>query len=215
MSAADRFPRESLEAAGPVSFVLGGLAILVNVFLEFVSAGAVPGWVNVLLGLGGVWVVSVGLVGVYPPFSESAPRLALGGAVTGALGLVALTAGLGWAVVLALTTKTTVAEGPPLATQIFASALGLALLSSLCYGVASSRTGRPSRTVGLLFLIPFVAFIAVILFALGSNLYGIEPPGAVAFALVGVPAVGLIAVGYALRTGYAPLDPAEPTDTTP
>lgn len=61
-------------------------------------------------------------------------------------------------VVLDLTTGTTIAEAPPLGTQIFVSAPVLTLLSFLLYVIASSRTHRPSRTVGLLLLLPFFHF---------------------------------------------------------
>lgn len=217
MSISDTVPWSSLERWSPVAFSIGGSAILIDVILQSLStvtSVSVPGWVNILFGLGGIWALLIGLIGFYTLVADSAPRLSLGGVVTGAIGWVALTVGLGWAIILDLTTQTTVAEGPPLGTQIFISALILALLSFLCYGIASSRTYSPSRTVGLLLLLPFVAFLVLILFFFGSNLYGIEAPEGVPLALFGIAALGLIAVGYALRTGYAPLDPAEPTDAT-
>lgn len=196
MSTSDNIPWKSLERVGPVAFSLGGLAILMDVILQFVSSGSVPGWLNILLGLGGIWVVLIGLIGFYPLVAESAPRLALGGVMTGAIGWVALTVGLGWGIILDLTTQTTIAEGPPLGTQIFMSALILTLLSFLLYGVASSRTDTPSRTVGLALLLPFLAFLMLMVFFFGNNLYGIEPPDGAILTLFGIAALGIIAVGY-------------------
>lgn len=196
MSTTDMIPWKSLEGVGPVAFSLGGLAILVDVILQLVPSGSVPGWVNILLGLGGIWVVLIGLIGFYPLVAESAPRLALGGVVTSAIGWVVLTVGLGWGIILDLTNQTTIAEGPPLGPQIFMSALVLALLSFLLYGVASSRTNTPSRTIGFALLLPFVAFLVLLAFFFGGNLYGIEPPEGVIPALFGLAALGMIAVGY-------------------
>jgi len=196
MSITDTNPWNQLETAGPAAFGLGGLGILVDVILQFVTSGSVPGWVNILLGLGGLWAALIGLVGFYPRVADPAPRLALGGVVTGAIGWVALPVGLGWGIILDLTGRTPIAEGPSFGPQIFISAVVFALLSFLLYGVASSRTDTLSRTVGLTLLIPFLAFLVLIAFFFGNNLYGIQLPERAVTALFGIAALGIIAAGY-------------------
>lgn len=179
MSVSDTVPWNSLENWSPLAFIISGLAILIDVALaslETLASVPFPGWLNISLGLGGLWVVLMGLIGFYPQVAKSAPRLSLGGLLAGTTGWLALTVGLGWGIILDLTTQTTLAEGPSFGPQIFISAIVLTLLSFLFYGVASSRTYSPSRTIGLLFLLPFGAFLVLILFFIGNNLYGIEPP---------------------------------------
>lgn len=196
MSTIESVPWKQLETVGPAAFGLGGLAILVDVVLQFVTSGSVPGWINTMLGLGGIWVVLVGLVGFYSRVAESAPRLAFAGGATSAIAWIALTVGLGWGIVLDLTTQRTIAEGPPLGGQIFVSAIVLTLLSFLLYGVASGRTRTPSRTVGLALLVPFLAFLVLLALFFGNNVYGFQPPDGVIRALFGLAALGMIAVGY-------------------
>lgn len=204
MATIDERVWNTLETVRPVAFVLGGLGILTSVGLQFALADAVPAWLNTVLGLGGIWVVLIGLVGFYPLVAESDPHLAFGGAVTGGLAFLGLSIGLGWGAVLDLTNQTTIAEGPPMGQEIFMSALVLTLASLLLYGIASTRTHTPSRTVGVLLLLPFAAFFLLILIFLGSNASGIEPPDQLPGVLFGIAAIGLIAVGALPRAIDAP-----------
>lgn len=207
MAFTDVLPTQSLEKVAPFAFLVGGLSILIDVVLVALDNFDVmtqPEWLNPVLGLGGIWVVLIGLVGYYSLVARPAPRLALGGLLASAVGWIALTVGLGWAIVLDLTGQGTIAEGPSFGPQIFVSALALALLSFLLYGVASERTDRPSRTLGLVLLVPFVAFLVLILLFLGSNVLQIDPPEGVPIAMFGLAALGLMAVGYVLRSETVP-----------
>lgn len=206
---------ETLESWSPIAFAIAGLAILADVGIQVattVSEVTVPGWVSIALGLGGIWVLLVGLVGFYPRVADRARQLALGGVATGILGWLAVTVGLVWAIALAVTDQETIAEGPPLGPQIFLSTLVLTLLSFLCYGVASSRTHSPSRTVGYLLIVPFATFLLLIALFVGNVTLGFEPPEGIVPAMFGIAALAMIGVGFSLRTGYAPLEPGEPAE---
>lgn len=200
MAIGNKRTRQSLETGGPIAFGIGGSAILLNVILLTVLSDAVPGWLNTVLGLGGMWVTALGLVGFYSLVADTSPRLSLAGVLAGALGWILLTVGLGWGIVLDLTNQGTIAEGPPLGAQFFLTAIVLILLSFLLYGAASYRTDSPSRRVGLLMLIPFLTFLLLVAIFVTNAMVGFEPPDSVFTVLFGIAAVGLLAVGYVLWT---------------
>lgn len=194
---------DSLEKWSYAAFIIGGLALSISVLLvalEILSPVTLPGALSTLLGLGGIWIISIGLLGYYPRIAESAPRLALGGVVMGALGGLVLTMALAWGILLDLITQSTLAEGPPLGTQMLLLTIVLILLSFLLYGVASLRVGSRPRTTGYLLLVPFVALLLLVLIFLGGLLYEFDPGNIVTVALLELAAVGTIAVGYDLRT---------------
>lgn len=207
---------DALESWSPIALGLAGLAILTDVVIQVattLSAATVPGWMSIALGLGGIWVLLTGLIGFYPRVADDARSLALGGVATGTLGWLAVTVGLVWAIALAVTNQGTIAEGPPLGPQIFLSTLVLSLLSFLCYGVASARTHSPSRTVGYLLMVPFATFLLLIALFVGDMVLGFEPPEGIVPTMLGIAALAMIGVGFSLRTGYAPLEPADPAET--
>lgn len=85
-------------------------------------------------------------------------------------------------------------------------------MSLLFYGVASIRTGSPSRTVGLLLLVPVVAFLGQAVLLLTKILADSVLAGA-QLILAGIMAVALLAVGYLLRSEGVPTDRAESVPT--
>lgn len=177
------------------AFVVGGLAILLDVVAQAVTAGEVPAWVNTLLGIGGIWLISIGLIGFYPKLVDAARRPAIAGLVTGGVAWVLLTIGLGWSVLRDLTGQGTFGEGPPMGDFLFIGALVMVLLSFLVYGIWSVRTRTPSRVVGLMLLVPFVAFLLLVGIFFAGNALGTDPPVPVLLVLFGLAALGTIAVG--------------------
>lgn len=162
--------------------------------------------------LGGVWFVFIGLLGFYPYVAEPTPRLSLGGVLTSTFGGVAVTVGIVGSIVIALTTQQTFGERPSWGPPLLAVAFILALVSLLFYGVASIRTGSPSRTVGLLLLVPVVAFLGQAVLLLTKILADSVLAGA-QLILAGIMAVALLAVGYLLRSEGVPTDRAESVPT--
>lgn len=142
----------------------------------------------------GLWVATFGLVCVYPHLADDGrwPR----GALLAGLGAwVLLTGAIGWTVVRTLTGATGEASGT---TLLVLPALVLALLSFLFYGVSSTRTGQPSRTVGYLFLVPFGAVLLLILSFFGTQIADTEFPVVVGVVLFGVLAASIIGLGATL-----------------
>ncbi|MFB6253723.1 MAG: hypothetical protein ABEI06_03860 [Halobacteriaceae archaeon] len=217
MSFIDTLPMKSLEQWSPKAFSIGGFAILINVILLGIanySSFSLPNWLSTLLGLGGIWFLLIGLIGFYTLVSDATPQSALAWIITGIVGWIALSVGLAWAIILDLMNQGTIAEGPSFGPQLFISAIILSLVSFLAYGIASSRSHQPSRTVGLFFLVPFGTFFILVLIFFANSLDGYEAPGGAFLVLFGLAAVGLIGIGYSLQTGYTLFDSTEPTDTS-
>lgn len=192
---------DSLAPVGSVAFFVGGLSILLDVVLQGAatfSSFTFPEWLNVLFGLGGLWVATFGLIGFYSHLADPPSRWAQGGLVTGSVASLILTVGLGWGILLDILGRSTLAEGPGIAPQIVLIAVVSALLSFLAYGVASLRAERPSASVGYLLLIPFASFVLLVAIFIGSQASGTNPPEGVGVVLFGVVAVSIIALGYNL-----------------
>lgn len=209
--------RGTVERWCPGGFVVGGVGILGTSIVGSVDVAGVvsaPGWLAMGPLLFGLWFVFVGLTGLYPRVAERSSRLSRGGRVTAAIALVIWTATILAAVVVDLTTARTFANpgswGPPL----LAGAFVLALVSFLAYGIGSARTSTPSRTIGVLLLVPVVAFLGQAVL-LGSKILTGEVIAVLQLGLGGVIGVALLAVGYLLHTGGRGASgmesPAEPT----
>lgn len=206
---------ESLERWSPVAFVIGGLGSVTVVaisLLEIVVYGqrfqAVPEWGIAIIALPTFFLTFVGLLGFYPYIADEAPRLSLGGALAAAFGggLMVVTVVASVIVHLMGIVSFTETEQIP-AFVVALLLLFLALLASfILYGIASTLTKTPSRTVGLLLLVPIVEPLFTILFDI---ILSVEIPGG-PLGTLAVEGLALIAVGYFLRTGTEPTDNAEP-----
>lgn len=207
----------TFERWGPTAFVLGGIGLFgTSVVGGLDVAGVADAAPRLAMGplLFGLWFVFVGLLGFDRHVADASPKLARGGRWTVGVAWLVWTATLVAALAVDLTTGRTFASpgswGPPLLTVAFV----LALLGFLCYGVASVRTERPSRTVGFLLLLPVVAFFGQAALLASKILTG-EVVATLQLAFGAVIAVALIAVGYSLRSRSD--DPATATagvDTT-
>lgn len=193
---------QSLGKWSPTAFIVGGLGLLGLAVVGALDAAGIvpsPASVHATLGLGGVLFVFIALLGFYPFVAEPAPRLSLGGVVTSAIGAVAITAGVVGTIVVGLTTQQPFGEGPSWGPPLLALAFIFALLSFLFYGIASSRTNDPSRAVGLLLLVPVVAFLGQAALLI-SKILADSVLESAQLVLAGVAAIALIAVGSRLRT---------------
>lgn len=203
---------EPFERWGPVAFMVGGVGLLGTTVVGSVDvAGIVQSPPRLAMGplLFGLWFVFVGLIGLYSDVSEASPRLSLAGVGTAGIGWVIWTVTLLAAIVVDLTSGRTVANpgswGPPL----LAGGFVLALLSFLAYGVASTRSERPSRTIGLLLLIPVVAFLGQAVLLISKIATG-DAIAVLQLVLGGVIGLVLIVVGYHLRTSTDEAASTEP-----
>lgn len=205
------------ERWGPVAFIVGGIGLLGTTVVGSADvAGIVQSPPRLAMGplLFGLWFVFVGLVGLYPSVREASPRLSRGGVGTAGFGWLVWTVTLLAAVAVDLTSARTIANpgswGPPL----LAGGFVLALLSFLVYGIISTRTERPSRTFGVLLLIPVVAFLGQAILLISKILSG-DVIAVLQLALGGVIGFVLIVVGHRLRTSTDEPASTEPqTDVT-
>jgi hypothetical protein len=200
----------------PLAFGLGGLGLLGTTVVGSIDvAGVAQAPPRAAMGplLVGLWFVFVGLIGTYPHLRAAAPRLSRAGVAAAGLAWLLWTVTLIAAVTVDLTTTRTFAEpgswGPPLLTVGFV----LALLSFLAYGVAGTRTGHPSRGLGVLFLVPVVAFLGQTALLLSKIITGDVIAG-LQLALGGVTGVVLILVGSRLHPGGDNTGPPSRTDVT-
>lgn len=207
---------DSLALMGPIAFMIAGFGFLSLSVVGALDAAEImssPAWVHAILGLGSVVVVFIGLLGFYPVVADAAPRLSLGGAVTSAIGGAAITVAVVGSIGVAVTTQQPFGEGPSWGPPLLTLAFILALLSFLSYGIASSRTNCPSRTVGLLLLVPVVVFLGQAVLLLSKILAAFVLATA-QLALAGIVAIALIAVGYRLQTDATGPEQSEPSPET-
>lgn len=193
---------ERFERWSPPAFVVGGLGLLgTSVVASLDVAGVVGATPRLAMGplLVGLWFVFVGLVGLHPRVADGAPRLALGGLAASGLAWVVWTVTMLVAIGVDVTSGRTFAEPGSWAPPLLAVAFVLALLSFLGYGVASTWADRPSRTLGLLLLIPVAAFLGQALLLASKILTG-EVEVVLQLAFGGVAAIALLLVGYLLRS---------------
>jgi hypothetical protein len=194
---------ETFERWCPGGFVVGGLGILGTAVvgsLHVAGIVASPEWIAMGPLLLGLWFVLVGLVGLYPYVAERSPRVSLAGLGTGGIGLIAWSVSIVAAIIVDITSERTFADpgtwGPPLLAVAFI----LALLSFLAFGIASTRTATPSRTIGILLLVPVVAFFGQAVLLLSKILTG-EVIAVLQLGLGGIIGVVLIAVGFLVQYG--------------
>jgi hypothetical protein len=185
----------------PPAFALGGLGLLGTTIVGSIDvAGVAQAPPRLAMGplLFGLWFVFVGLIGAYQHFQAAAPRLSRAGVAAAGLAWLLWTVTLIAAVTVDLTTTRTFAEpgnwGPPVLTVGFV----LALLSFLAYGVAGTRTGHPSRGLGVLFLVPVFAFLGQAVLLLSKILTG-DVVAVLQLALGGITGLVLIILAYRLR----------------
>lgn len=204
MQRRDRF-LAPFERWGPHAFVAGGVGLLgttVTGSLHIAGVAAAPP--RLLMGplLVGLWFVFVGLVGFYPTLADAASRLSTGGVVISGIAWVIWTATMAAAIGVDLATQRTFVDPGSWAPPLLAGGFVLALLSFLLYGVASTRAETPSRTVGVLLLVPVAAFFGQAILLVSKIVTGSVQSG-LQLALGGVIGLTLIAVGYLLVTGRA------------
>lgn len=165
---------------------------------------AVPDVVSVTVGHLGLFVLALGLLGLYPRVRGAAPRLARAGAVTSVL------SGICSVVLLVAVLHLTLSMGgypaipedtaqgflsPVLGAGLLLVSLLTILLGFLLFGVAGLRTEALSEQIGYLLLVPSVMW--TLLFVMHAT--GVD--GTLIGVIVYPPiAASLLTMGYRLRT---------------
>lgn len=198
----------------PAAFAISGIGSLsvvaISVF-EIVVYGqrfqVVPEWGIAVIGLPTFFATFVGLLGFYPWVADASRWLARGGGLAAAIGGASLVLAAVGGIVLQLLGGLAFTEGEnnPALLALFLLVMSMLLLSFLLYGVASTLTKTPSRTVGLLLLLPIVEPLFTLVF---DVLADIEIPGG-PLGTLAVEGLALVALGYLLRTDTEPTDRPE------
>lgn len=98
---------------------------------------------------------------------------------------------------------------PP--TAVILLTVLIAILGYVLFGIASVRQAVPSRTVGLLVLVPPGTLALMVI---SGIIYSGHPPGWTSFVFSGMQAVAHLSIGYLLWTARVPADSVEsPADT--
>lgn len=209
MSMNVRIPWDLLENRRATAFLIAGLLWLVDTTLLFldtfadVSVLGTRGPVNPVLYVSGLVVAMVGLLGFYPGLVNRTRRLARLSA-----GVIAV-AGIAWPILLAWVVVATLLNlpGPPVFSGIMMFVV--LALGFILFGIASVRTGVPSRVAGILVLAIPTAIVGWI--TLGFAVYGGDVPPWMAPTIAGVVTVLLLAIGVRLHTEDIPTDRTKPS----
>ena len=201
-------PWKRLERWSPIGFMVGGVGSLLSLALLLVdtmSGVTVSEMVISVVVIPNLLALTVfALPGFYPYVADASPRLALIGGVAGfvagavmAFQLVAKSAlhALG---IIGFT------EDGPLIGLFFLLMFAF-FLSVLFYGIASVRSGEPSRLVGILLLVIIVEPGAALL----NDVIGLNFGIAVLYVTLGVAGLALFLIGYSLRDAATASDRAE------
>lgn len=145
----------------------------------------------------------MGLLGLHARLSDSAPRLAGGGAVLVGVAAVAVL-GFGGAASTAL-----LGSGPPeppaIAGLLFLVTILTTILGFVLFGVASLRADVPSRRLGLVLLVPPTTYFLM----MAGTVVGYTPEWST-FVLSAGQAAAHLGIGVVLRNGDVAADRAEP-----
>lgn len=192
------------EGRSDSAFVLAGALVLLSlvvpvgleVFTEMAWAAGI-----VLIGLA-VLSVSIGLAGLYPQVTNRAPRLALAGvgaavvAGIAALGLIAL---VGVALVGEVASGLSLSEPMSVFTALILSMTSGFAVGFLLFGIASWKSGTPSRTVAGLLIVGGVALLAPVGVELSGLVFDTETPVWLLLSVLGLIALDILAIGHTLR----------------
>ena len=144
------------------------------------------------------------LPGFYPYVADASPRLALIGGVAGFVAGAVMAFQLVAKSVLHVLGIIGFTEDGPL-IGLFFLLLFAFFLSVLSYGLASARSGEPSRLVGILLLVIVVEPGAALL----DDVIGLNFGIAVLYVTLGVAGLALFLIGYSLRDAATASDRAE------
>ena len=190
-------PWKRLERWSPIGFIVGGTGFLVSLALLLVSemsAVTVPEIVLSVVVIPSLLALTVfALPGFYPYVADASPRLALIGGVAGFVAGAVMAFQLVAKSALHVLGIIGFTEDGPLIGLFFLLMFAL-FLSVLFYGLASVRSGEPSRLVGLLLLVIVVEPGAALL----NDVLGFDFGIAILYVTLGVAGLAMFLIGYSL-----------------
>lgn len=144
----------------------------------------------------------VGLLGLYPRLSVVAPRLA---AVGAALAGIAAVAVVGFAGGVGASLLAAGPPEPPAVSQLlWLVTLATTISAFVVFGVAGLRTEVPSRTVGVVLLLPPATYVVMM-----TGMFAGYAPEWSTFALSPIQAAAHVGIGLAIRNSDAQADRVE------
>ena len=201
-------PWKRLERWSPIGFMVGGVGSLLSLALLLVdtmSGVTVSEMVMSVVVIPNLLALTVfALPGFYPYVADASPRLALIGGVAGFVAGAVMVFQLVATSALHVLGIIGFTEEGPLIGLFFLLMFAL-FLSVLFYGLASVRSGEPSRLVGILLLVIVVEPGASLLYDVLGFDFGI----AILYATLGVSGLALFLIGYSLRDAATASDRAE------
>lgn len=187
-----------LEQWSPVGFLVTGVGFSVActlLMIDTLAAVTIPEIVvSIFIVPSLLALFLVALPGFYPYVADASPRLALAGVAT-AIGGGIMIAGLTISKIgLDLLGVIGFTEEGPLVFGFILAFIAL-YLSVLFYGLASSNSGAPSRSVGYLLLVISLEPATVLL----TDVVGIDVGVVVALGTLGLSGLAFVVIGYILR----------------
>ena len=164
---------------------------------------SIQGLLTGVTGSAGIILSYVGLLGLSPWYAERTPRLARTGFVLVVLPTLLITVLLVWGLAshLPIATVPSPIDVVPGFGLIFVLTFLLFAVGVGAFGVASLRTGIPSRPAGVLMVV-LAATWCVLLGA--STVYGSKFPAWLDALSFGMMAIALSGIGYALQSKSPP-----------
>lgn len=199
---------ESVARWGVTAFLAAGGLLLLTTLLMVLTALTGTAWEMLpgITGFLGLVLLWVGVLGLYPRVADRTPRLAGTGVALVALSMVTVFVLLVWG-----TLGHTLSIVPipivviPAFGVVFVATFLMFALGTTLFGVASLRSGRLPRAVGLLLFA--LAGTWFVMFGAGS-MYGAKFPAWFDSLTSGIMAVVTLAIWYQLRAGSVQSDRA-------
>lgn len=206
MSSANRGLWESLEAWCPILFLIAGASLFVHVVLVGLigyAGSPISEGYHAVFGLAGLVGAIGGLLGFSHMVADEARRLALASAlavgVAGALFSVILL----WLLGTILLTGGPQDAAPSWVGVLAPLAIVMIALGFVLSSIASLKTDVPSRTIGLLLLVPVASWIVILGVSAVTNF---SAPYSLDFFANGTISVSWLAIGFSLQTGSTTLE---------
>lgn len=196
-----------LEQWSATAFLVGGLLMVVDAVL--VGLNIITGAEHfLLLGqafVGTAWTVALlGLLGLYPGLANRSRWLSRAGAVCAVIGVVTFATMA--VAVLFYYAGIPAGEYSDIGMFFLPGVIVGSVLGLISFSAASLRTGVPSRTIGILLLVPPILVVTNIL----RFIAGMESVS-ITLSVVIADAIAMLAIGYLLRSSPKPTDRTEPT----
>lgn len=199
---------ETLERWSPRAFLTAGGLLTVFAALVGVEVFAGVNAPQAIVAVPGFVAGFIGLFGLYPGLTDADSRLGFGGVVALSIAAIGFLLLFLWIVGLTATYGIDAVKPP---RPVILLTLLITVLGYVLLGIAITRQATPSRTVGLLVLVPPGTLVLMISTGI---LYGGDPPGWTSFVFSGMQAIAHLSIGYLLWTGGMPTDSVDaPADT--